>query len=165
MHCHTYCLTQPEHAVYWAWHIYAHTAFRNAPFALHCLPCAILDLIHILQVPQALLYARARTHSFTHRKHMIINDYDHYVRSLNERQLHEEQLHMQEKRHFQGVSTNFWIRPATWLHVHVIAVPIFLSPQHSWWGLVLAKMHPAQRVTLHNIQACLIREMWFIDCS
>ena len=29
-----------------------------------------------------------------------------------------------------------------------IVVPIFLSPQHSWWGLVLVETHPAQWVTL-----------------
>ena len=33
------------------------------------------------------------------------------------------------------------------------AVSISRSPQHSWWGLVLAETCPAQRVTLHNIQA------------
>ena len=42
-------------------------------------------------------------------------------------------------RCFWGVSTNFWIRPATWLHSgHDMAVPISQSPQHNWWGLVLA---------------------------
>ena len=60
MHCHSYCLTQPEHAVYLAWHIYAHTAFKHALFALHCLPCALLT---ILPVPPVPLYARARTHA------------------------------------------------------------------------------------------------------
>ena len=53
---------------------------------------------------------------------------------------------------FWGVSTYFWIRPATWLHsVHDIAVPISRSPQCNWWGLALAETRPAQRVTLHNI--------------
>ena len=48
------------------------------------------------------------------------------------------------------------IRPATWLHsVHGIAVPIFRSPQCSWWGLVLTETHPAQWVTLYNIWASL----------
>ena len=33
---------------------------------------------------------------------------------------------------------------ATWLHlVHEIAVPMSRSPQHSWWDLVLAEIHPA----------------------
>ena len=46
---------------------------------------------------------------------------------------------------FRGVSTDFWIRPTTWLHsVHDIAVPISRSSQHSWWGLVLAKTCPVQ---------------------
>ena len=30
---------------------------------------------------------------------------------------------------------------------------------------ILAKMHSAQWVTLHNIYAYFLREMWFIDCS
>ena len=29
----------------------------------------------------------------------------------------------------------------------------------------MAKMRPAQWVILHNIKACFIREMWFVDCS
>ena len=34
---------------------------------------------------------------------------------------------------FWGVSTNFWIRPAIWLHsVHEIAIPS-QSPRHSWY--------------------------------
>ena len=42
-------------------------------------------------------------------------------------------------------------RPATWLHfVYEIAVPIFWSPQRSWWGMVLAKTRPAQWMTSHN---------------
>ena len=53
---------------------------------------------------------------------------------------------------FRGVSTNFWIRPVTWLHsVHDIAVPIPRSPQCSWQGLVLAEMRPAQWVTLQHL--------------
>ena len=71
-----------------------------------------------------------------------------------------------KRRCFQGVSTEFWIRPAIWLHsVHDIAVPISRSPQRSWWGLVLAETCPAQQVILHNIQTCFIREMRFVDCS
>ena len=31
--------------------------------------------------------------------------------------------------------------------------------------MVLAETRPAQWVTLHNISACFIREMWFVDCS
>ena len=63
------------------------------------------------------------------------------------------EFRMHTKRQcFWGVSTDFWIRSVTWLHsVHDIAVPISLSPQCSWWGLVLAKTCPAQWVTLHNI--------------
>ena len=34
-------------------------------------------------------------------------------------------------------------------------VPIFQSPQCSWWGLVLTKMRPVQWVALHNNYACL----------
>ena len=58
---------------------------------------------------------------------------------------------------FEELLLAFWIGPATWLHfVHDIAVPISQSLQHcSWWGLVLAETHPVQRVTLHNIYACL----------
>ena len=87
MHCHSYCLTQPEHAVYLAWHIYAHTAFKHALFALHCLPCALLT---ILPVPPVPLYARARTHASITRDDQSLRT---YVRPSNERQLHEEQLH------------------------------------------------------------------------
>ena len=51
-----------------------------------------------------------------------------------------------------GVSTNFWIKPATWLHsLHEITVPIPRSPQRSWWGLVLAETRPTQWVILYNI--------------
>ena len=54
---------------------------------------------------------------------------------------------------FEEFLPTFWIRPATWLHsVHETAVPIFQSPQHSWWGLVLAKIP-------------IFLEMWFVDCS
>ena len=46
--------------------------------------------------------------------------------------------------------------PAIWLHfVHEIVVLFSQSPQHSWWGLVLADISPEQLLTLHNIQACL----------
>ena len=49
---------------------------------------------------------------------------------------------------FEELLLTFWIRPATWLlFVHEIAVPISWSPQHSWWRLVLPKMHHAQWVT------------------
>ena len=53
---------------------------------------------------------------------------------------------------FQMFPSTVLIKPATWLHfMHDIVVPISRSPQHSWWGLVLAEMCPAQWVTLHNI--------------
>ena len=38
----------------------------------------------------------------------------------------------------------------------------------SWWGLVMAEIHPVQWVTLHNIYRWayfFLREMWFVDCS
>ena len=55
-----------------------------------------------------------------------------------------------------------WQSPA-WLHA--FCARDSGSPQHSWWGLVLAKMHPAQWVTLHNIFFFFFyREMWFIQC-
>ena len=77
---------------------------------------------------------------------------DQWLWSSNERQLHEEQLHEETVLSKIGVSTDFWIRPATWLHsVHDMAVPISRSLQRSWWGLVLAETRPAQWVTLHNI--------------
>ena len=56
----------------------------------------------------------------------------------------------QKEGAFKELLPTFLIMPDTWLHsVHEIAAPIFQSPQGSWWGL--AKTHPAQRVTLHNI--------------
>ena len=45
--------------------------------------------------------------------------------------------------------------------VHEITVPISWSPQCNWWGLVSAKMCPAQWMTLSRP----IWEMWFLDCS
>ena len=46
----------------------------------------------------------------------------------------------------------FWIRSATRLHfVHEIVVPISQSPQCSWWGLVLVKMHFTECVTSRPI--------------
>ena len=54
----------------------------------------------------------------------------------------------------------FRISPAIWLHfMHEIVVTISLSPQHSWWGLVLAEMHPAQWMTL-LLGLFFFREMW-----
>ena len=71
-----------------------------------------------------------------------------------------------KRRCFWGVSTNFWIRPATWLHfVHEIAVPNSRSPQHSWFK-VLAETHPAQWVICKHLGPFwFLREMWFVDCS
>ena len=42
-----------------------------------------------------------------------------------------------------------------------IAAPTSRSPQHGRRGLVLVEMCPVQGATLHNILACLFREMWF----
>ena len=55
------------------------------------------------------------------------------------------QLHTcQRASVFRELLSTFQIRPATWLRL----VPISQSSQCSWWGLVLAKTHPAQWVTL-----------------
>ena len=55
-------------------------------------------------------------------------------------------------------------QPASYLHLNhkVCTNKLFMSPQHSWWGLVLVETCPAQWVTLHNI---FLREMWFFDCK
>ena len=37
------------------------------------------------------------------------------------------------------------------INLNVNTVPISQSPQCSWWGLVLAEMHPVQWVVLHTV--------------
>ena len=58
-----------------------------------------------------------------------------------------------KRRCLRGASTDLLVLDKViWLHfVHEIAVPISRSPQHSWWGLVLAEARPAQWVTSHNL--------------
>ena len=74
-----------------SWHIYAHTAFKCALFALHCLPCTLLAIstsgtssTSVCACAHTCVYAPITRDD---------NDYGHYARSLNERQLHKEQLH------------------------------------------------------------------------
>ena len=102
MHCLTYCLTQPEHAVYLA-NTCTHNFFNTHCFVLHCLPCALL-LAAILPVPPPTSVC-ARAHAmFIHvpitRDRSIINSFDCYA--TNERQLYEEQLH-EEQLHEETV--------------------------------------------------------------
>ena len=60
-------------------------------------------------------------------------------------------MHIMGRAWYMQLLPTFWISPATWLHsVYETAVPISQLPQHSWWGLVLAKIP---------------REIWFVDCS
>ena len=71
-----------------------------------------------------------------------------------------------KRRCFWGVSTEFEIRPANWLHsMHETAVPISWSPStadEAWYWL--------KRV-LHSGSLCItsyrpiLREIWFVDCS
>ena len=46
---------------------------------------------------------------------------------------------------------NQLLNPCAQYTLMQIAAPIFQSPQHSWWGLVLAKMRLVQWVTWFNI--------------
>ena len=113
--------------------------------------CIYLSLRHITvgvtkpPKPLPLLFAYCKLNGGDHEclemrlNHTCTTLWYHYARSLNERQLYEEQLH--KEMVLLGSLTNFWIRPAAWMHfVHDMAVPISRSPQHSWWGLVLAGM-------------------------
>ena len=73
-------------------------------------------------------------------------------RQLHEGQLHEGQLHELRDDASEELLPTFWIsHPPDRLHfVHEIAVPISRSPQHSWWGLILAETRSVQWVTSHN---------------
>ena len=110
----------------------------------HCItsPCAWqnlpnLPLSFLPTVSWMVVIVNAQKQGWTtHVQH-----YDRYARSLNERQLYEEQL--RKEMVLLGSLTNSWIRPAAWMHfVHDMAVPISRSPQCSWWGLVLAETCP-----------------------
>ena len=82
---------------------------------------------------------------------MTVNDYNCYVRSLKERQLHEET---------ERDSVAFFNKASHLTHsVHEIAVPISQSHQHSWWGLVLVETRPVRWVTLHNVHLSLLGDV------
>ena len=72
---------------------------------------------------------------------------------------------------FQEAFTNFLGKgqpPGSIQSVHEIVVLISPSPQHSRWGLVLAKMCPEQWVTLTKHLGrffFFLREMWSVNCS
>ena len=69
-----------------------------------------------------------------------MNDSDRYVATIFERKTDAWRAAAQRDDAFEDSILTFWIRPAIWLHsVHEIAVSISWSPQHSWWGLVLAE--------------------------
>ena len=73
---------------------------------MHCLPYTVYLVPYYFSYntsgTSSTLYARVCTHTFTHRYHVTINDYNRYARSSNERQLHEEQLH-EEQLHEETV--------------------------------------------------------------
>ena len=64
------------------------------------------------------------------------------------------------------VYSTIWIMPCGHLTVlHEMVVPISWSPQHSWWGLVLAWVCSAQWATHLGLLFFFFKEIWFIDCS
>ena len=71
---------------------------------------------------------------------MTINDYDHYVQSLNERQLHEEQLHKETV--LSRILYHFFLKKANHL-------------THSVHKIVVT---PVQLLTEMRL---FLREMWF----